>query len=153
MGVTKKRVLLAIDMQCPTLWVASYALHLTSRLNLALAVMMVFPENHQPHSVSLDENTRLWLSKFREECTRENVPVEVFISYGEFCEEIFRFSNSKSSVQFIVIGISGETHISNLMKHAKIFQNLHEQQGVDTLLVWIHGKVKRLTEIYQEKNP
>jgi hypothetical protein len=136
----KKKVLLAIDMNYPTLWAASYALHLTSRLNFALALMMVFPETQQNRPLSLDENIRLWLSRFREECNKENVPIEVFISCGEFLEEIVRFSNSKSYVQFIVIGVSNEIQIDTLTKHAQTFQNLHQQQGVDILLVWAHGK-------------
>lgn len=147
----KKKVLLAIDMEFPTLWAASYALHLAARLGLSLAVMMVFPEGQE--EATLDDNIRIWLGKLQEQCNREDVSIELFLGYGKFGEEVSQFSNSKSFVQFIVTGVSNNRlHIERIMSQAQIFKKLYVQQGVETLLVWSHGKVGRLREVYENGN-
>jgi nucleotide-binding universal stress UspA family protein len=151
----KKRVLLAIDMAAPAVWAASYALQLAARLGLSLAVMAVFPA--QPGDGAdgeispevLEEDTRLWLGKVREQCQQEGVPMEIFISSGPFYEEVLRFSNSQSSVQFIIIGVAGDFP-KERMECSPLLKSLHQQFEGEVLLVRVQGKVARLADICRE---
>jgi nucleotide-binding universal stress UspA family protein len=151
----KKRVLLAIDMEAPALWAASYAVQLAARLGLSLAVMAVFPvkpgssANGEISPEVLEEDTRLWLGKVRERCQQEGVPLEIFISSGPFGEEVLRFANSESSIQFIVMGLPGDfpperTECSPLLR------SLHQQFEGEVLLVRVQGKVARLADICRQ---
>jgi nucleotide-binding universal stress UspA family protein len=148
----KKQVLLAIDMEAPALWAASYAVQLAARLELSLAAMAVFPA--KPGSLAngeispevLEEDTRLWLGKVREHCQREGVPMEIFISSGPFYEEVLRFSNSQSSVQFIIMGVAGDFP-SKRMECSPLLESLHQQFEGEVLLVRVQGKVARLADI------
>jgi nucleotide-binding universal stress UspA family protein len=151
----KKQVLLAIDMEAPALWAASYAVQLAARLELSLAVMAVFPA--KPGSLAngeispevLEEDTRLWLGKVREHCQREGVPMEIFISSGPFYEEVLRFSNSQSSVQFIIMGVAGDFP-SKRMECSPLLESLHQQFEGEVLLVRVQGKVARLADICRQ---
>jgi len=151
----KKRVLLAIDMEAPAGWAASYALQLAARLNLSLAVMAVFPA--KPGSLAdgeispevLEEDTRLWLGKVRERCQQEGVPMEIFVSSGPFYEEVLRFSNSESSVQFIIMGLAGDFP-KEMMECSPLLKSLHQQFEGEVLLVRVQGKVVRLADICRQ---
>ncbi|MBU4232903.1 MAG: universal stress protein [Desulfobacterales bacterium] len=151
----KKRVLLAIDMEAPAVWAASYAVQLAARLKLSLAVMAVFPV--QPESLAngeispevLEEDTRLWLGKIRERCQQEGVTMEIFISSGPFYEEVLRFSNSPSSVQFIIMGLAGDFPQEG-MECSPPLQRLHQQFEGEVLLVRVQGKVARLADICRQ---
>jgi hypothetical protein len=151
----KKRVLLAIDMEAPARWAAAYAVQLAARLDLSLAVMAVFPA--QPGSLAngeispevLEEDTRLWLGKVRERCQQEGVPMEIFVSSGPFYEEVLRFSNSQSFVQFIIMGVAGDFPPGK-MECSPLLERLHQQFEGEVLLVRVQGKVARLADICRQ---
>ena len=148
----KKQVLLALDMAAPARWAASYAVQLAARLGLCLAVMAVSPS--QPGSGAggenspevLEEDTRLWLAKIRERCQQEGVPMEIFVSSGPFSEDVLRFSNSQSSVQFIIIGLAGDDP-KGRTECSPLLESLHRQFEGEVLLVRVRGKVERLADI------
>ena len=151
----KKQVLLAINMEAPARWAASYAVQLAARLSLSLAVMAVFPP--KPGSLAngeispevLEEDTRLWLGKVRERCQQEGVPMEIFVSSGPFYEEVLRFSNSQSSVQFIIMGVAGDFPKERL-ECSPLLESLHRQFEGEVLLVRVQGKVARLADICRQ---
>ena len=151
----KKRVLLAIDMAAPAVWAASYAVQLAARLELSLAVMAVFPvkpgslANGEISPEVLEEDTRLWLGKVRERCQQEGVPMEIFVSSGPFGEEVLRFSNSESSVQFIIMGLAGDFPQGG-MECSPLLKSLHQQFEGEVLLVRVQGKVARLADICRQ---
>lgn len=151
----KKLVLLAIDMEAPALWAASYAVQLAARLGLSLAVMAVFPgkpENGANGEISpevLEEDTRLWLGKVRERCQQAGVPMEIFISSGPFGEEVLRFANSQSLVQFIIMGLAGDFPPGRLAC-SPLLASLHRQFEGEVLLVRVQGKVERLADICRQ---
>jgi len=153
----KKRVLLAIDMEAPARWAASHAVQLAARLELSLAVMAVFPvkpENGTDGEISpngLEEDTRLWLGKVREQCQQEGVSMEVFISSGPFCEEVLRFANSESSVQFIIMGLAGDFP-QGMTECSPLLKSLHQQFEGEVLLVRVQGKVARLADICRQNS-
>jgi nucleotide-binding universal stress UspA family protein len=151
----KKRVLLAIDMAAPAVWAASYAVQLAARLELSLAVMAVFPVtgNAADGEISpevLEEDTRLWLGKVREQCQQEGVPMEIFVSSGPFYEEVLRFSNSESYVQFIIMGLAGNFP-QGMTDCSPLLQSLHQQFEGEVLLVRVQGKVARLADICRQQ--
>jgi len=153
--VMKKRVLLAIDMETPGRWAASYAVQLAARLGLSLAVMAVFPvkpANGTDDEISpngLEEDTRLWLGKVRERCQQERVPLEIFISYGPVGEEVLRFANSQSSIQFIIMGLPGDFPTEN-NECSSLLRSLQRQFEGEVLLVRAQGKVARLADICRQ---
>jgi hypothetical protein len=150
----KKLVLLAIDMETPALWAASYAVQLAARLGLSLAVMAVFPvkpgslANGEISPEVLEEDTRLWLGKVRERCQQERVPMEIFISSGPFYDEVLRFANSQSSVRFIIMGLAGD--LQERTECSPLLASLHQQFEGEVLLVRVQGKVERLADICRQ---
>jgi nucleotide-binding universal stress UspA family protein len=157
LAVMNKRVLLAIDMEAPAAGAASYAVQLAARLKLDLAVMAIFPARRGRGAAKtevsledLNEDQRLWLGRVRERCQQEGVPVEIFVSSGSFMEEVLRFSNSQSAMQFIVMGLDcppgGHPRCSPPLK------NLSLQFEGEVLLVRGQGKVMRLTDLCRENH-
>ena len=109
----KKQVLLAINMEAPARWAASYAVQLAARLGLSLAVMAVFPA--KPGNLA---NGRFLRRSWRKtpDCGWERSgsaasgkgsPWKFSYPQGRY-EEVLRFSNSQSSVQFIIMGVAGD---------------------------------------------
>lgn len=149
----KKRVLLAIDLEAPAAWAASYAVQLAGRLGLSLVVMAVLPASSGAGAgngeISLDglkEDQRLWLGKVRERGQQEGVPMEIFVSSGPFCEEVLRFSHSQIAVQFIIMGLPGDLARGSL-ECSPPLKSLHQQFEGEVLLVRGQGKVTRLADL------
>ena len=150
----KKRVLLAIDLEAPASWAASYAVQLAARLELSLILMAILaPPRRQAAAAKqavsmaeLREEQRLWLGKIRERCQQEGVEVEIFISAGAFCQEVVRFARVQSSLQFIIMGCPGDVLAGGQECTPSALQNLRRQLEGDILLVRGQGKVMRLTD-------
>ena len=151
----KKRVLLAIDLEAPASWAASYAVQLATRLELSLVLLAILAApRRQPASekkalsmAGLKEEHRLWLGKIRERCQQEGVEVEIFISAGAFCEEVRRFAQAQSALQFIIMGFPGDSTAAGLECTDPALQDLRRQMEGEILLVRGQGKVMRLTDI------
>jgi len=153
----KKRVLLAIDMETPANWAASYAVQLAARLELFLVVMAIFPASQgsggEKGEISLEglkEDQRLWLGRVRERCQQEGVPVEIFVSSGPFFEEVLRFSHSQSAVQFIVMGLDWASE--GVLTCSPPLKILYQQFEGEVLLVRGQGKVMRLTDLCRQNH-
>jgi hypothetical protein len=97
----------------------------------------------------LEEDTRLWLGKVRERCQQAGVPMEIFISSGPFYEEVLRFANSQSSVQFIIMGLAGDFP-QERTECSPLLASLHRQFEGEVLLVRVQGKVERLADICRQ---
>jgi nucleotide-binding universal stress UspA family protein len=149
----KKRVLLAIDLEAPASWAASYAVQLAARLELSLMLMAILAaprrrpaaEKKILSMAGLREEQRLWLGKIRERCQQEGVEVEIFISAGPFCEEVLRFAQAQSALQFIIMGFPGDAH-GGLECSPMALESLRRQLDSEILLVRGQGKVMRLTD-------
>jgi hypothetical protein len=151
----KKRVLLAIDMEAPATWAASYAVQLAARLELSLVVMAIFPaspgrgaEKGEISLEGLQEAQRLWLGRVREHCQQEGVPVEIFVSSGPFYEEVLRFAHSQSGMQFIVMGLDWVAEGG--LTCSPPLKSIHQQFEGEVLLVRGQGKVMRLTDLCRQ---
>lgn len=149
----KKRVLLAIDLEAPASRAASYAVQLAARLELSLVLLAI---SAAPRRSSVDkkllsmaglkEEQRLWLGKIRERCQQEGVEVEIFISAGPFCQEVRRFAQAQSALQFIIMGFPGDSATVGLECSEPALQDLRRQLDGEILLVRGQGKVMRLTD-------
>jgi nucleotide-binding universal stress UspA family protein len=150
----KKRVLLAIDLETPASWAASYAMELAVRLDLSLVLMAILAaprrqsatEKKELSMAGLREEQRLWLGKIRERCQQEGVEVEIFISAGSFCQEVLRFARAQSALQFIIMGFPGDARVNSLECEPPDLQSLRRQFEGEILLVRGQGKVVRLTD-------
>jgi Universal stress protein family len=150
----KKRVLLAIDLEAPASWAASYAVQLAARLELSLMLMAIWAaprrgpaaEKKALSMAGLKEEQRLWLGKIRERCQQEGVEVEIFISAGPFCEEVLRFAQAQSALQFIIMGFPGDAQAGGLECSPTALESLRRQLDSEILLVRGQGKVMRLTD-------
>jgi nucleotide-binding universal stress UspA family protein len=149
----KKRVLLAIDLEAPASWAASYAVQLAARLELSLVLMAILAaprrqgaEKKALSMAGLREEQRLGLGKIRERCQQEGVEVEIFISAGSFCEEVLRFAKAQSALQFIIMGFPGDSAADDLECSPSALQDLRRQLEGEILLVRGQGKVVRLTD-------
>jgi nucleotide-binding universal stress UspA family protein len=149
----KKRVLLAIDLEAPDSWAASYAVQLAARLGLSLILMAILAPPRQPTAAApptlslaeLREDQRLWLGKIRERGQQEGVEVEIFISAGSFCQEVQRFARAQSALPFIIMGFSEEFQAGGQGCTPAALQNLRRELEGEILLVQGQGKVMRLT--------
>jgi nucleotide-binding universal stress UspA family protein len=150
----KKRVLLAIDLEAPASWAASYAVQLAARLELSLVLLAVLaaprrrpdPGKKVLSLAELKEEQRLWLGKIRERCQQEGLEVEIFISAGSFCQEVLRFAQAQSALQFIIMGFPGDGPAGGLECSLADLQDLRRQLEGEILLVRGQGRVMRLTE-------
>jgi len=147
----KKRVLLAIDLDQPATWAASYAVQLAARLQLALVLVAVFPPlqgsargDNEASLAGLDEEQRLWLGKVRERCQQEWVEMEIFISSGPFCEEVLRFAQAQGSLRFVIMGTSGR---GGSLSCSDALKSLQQQFEGEVLLVRGQGQIIRLGEL------
>jgi hypothetical protein len=75
--------------------------------------------------------------------------MEIFISSGPFYEEVLRFSNSQSSVHFIIMGLAGDFP-QGRMECSPLLKSLHQQFEGEVLLVRVQGKVARLADICRQ---
>lgn len=151
----KKRVLLAIDLEAPASWAASYAVQLAARLELSLVLMGISPAPRRQGSdkkalsmAGLREEQRLWLGKIRERCQQEGVEVEIFISAGPFCQEVLRLAQAQSALQFVIMGFPQDQPAGGQDCPPAALQDLRRQLEGEILLVQGQGKVMRLTENY-----
>jgi nucleotide-binding universal stress UspA family protein len=149
----KKKVLLAIDLEAPASWAASYAVQLAARLELSLLLMAIAAPRQKAAAekkalsmAGLKEEQRLWLGKIRERCQQEGVEVEIFISAGSFCKEVLRFAKAQSALQFIIVGFPGEAPADDPECSRAALQDLRRQLEGEILLVRGQGSVMRLTE-------
>jgi nucleotide-binding universal stress UspA family protein len=150
----KKRVLLAIDLETPASWAASYAVELAVRLDLSLVLMAILAaprrqsaaEKKELSMAGLREEQRLWLGKIRERCQQEGLEVEIFISAGSFCQEVLRFARAQSALQFIIMGFPGNARVNGLECEPPDLQSLRRQFEGEILLVRGQEKVVRLTD-------
>lgn len=148
----KKKVLLAIDLEAPASWAASYAVQLAARLELSLLLMAIAAPRPKAASekkalsmAGLKEEQRLWLGKIRERCQQEGVEVEIFISAGSFCKEVLRFAKAQSALQFIIMGVP-EEFANDPECSGSALKDLRRQLEGEILLVRGQGKVMRLTD-------
>ncbi|MGD0828877.1 MAG: hypothetical protein ABSA09_12465 [Desulfobaccales bacterium] len=147
-------MLLAIDLETPASWAASYAMELAVRLDLSLVLMAILAaprrqsatEKKELSMAGLREEQRLWLGKIRERCQQEGVEVEIFISAGSFCQEVLRFARAQSALQFIIMGFPGDARVNSLECEPPDLQSLRRQFEGEILLVRGQGKVVRLTD-------
>jgi hypothetical protein len=153
----KKRVLLAIDLEAPASWAASYAVQLAARLELSLVLMAISPAPRRQgpdkkalSMAGLREEQRLWLGKIRERCQQEGVEVEIFISAGPFCQEVLRFAKAQSALQFVIMGFPRDQAGGQDCPPAAL-QDLRRQWEGEILLVQGQGKVVRLTDNYGQQ--
>ncbi len=152
--IMKKKVLLAIDLEAPASWAASYAVQLAARLELSLMLMAILaPLRPKPAGekkalsmAGLKEEQRLWLGRIRERCQQEGVEVEIFISAGPFCDEVLRFAKAQSALQFIIMGFPGDAAAGNPQCPHSALKDLRRQLEGEILLVRGQGKVVRLTD-------
>jgi nucleotide-binding universal stress UspA family protein len=150
----KKKVLLAVDLEAPASWAASYAVELAARLELSLVLMAILATpRRRPASgkktlslAGLREEQRLWLGKIRERCQQEGVEVEIFISAGSFCQEVQRVAQAQGALQFIIMGFPGDYQAGSRECDFSALQDLRRQLEEEILLVRSHGKVIRLTD-------
>jgi len=148
-----KKVLLAVDLQAPGAWAASYALQLAARLKVSLVLMAILPE--PPPGVNpgagevimedLKEQQRLWLGQVREECQREGVGLEIFISAGLFAPEVLRFVSSQPGIQVIVLARPRKWPPAEGGAGAAALRTLKRIFAGEILLVQGQGRIERLT--------
>jgi len=153
-----KKVLLAIDLNSPGTWAASYAIQLAARLQASLILMAILPEppggpNPHPGGVlmeDLKEEQRLWLGQVREESQREGVPLEIFVSAGAFSREVLRFVSSQPGIRFIVLGLTGGFPLKERQAEAVVLRTLKRIFTGEILLVPGQGQIQRFTELHRQ---
>jgi len=147
-----RRVLVTIDLDSIASWAATYGVRLAARLEEAVALILVSSslgcggkaESAQLSLEGLSKDQRLWLDHVVRECQREGVSVEIYYSCGSFFEEVIRFIQSQSSIQFVVVGVPRDFGKGSDPLFSSALKRLHHVFGGEILLVWEKGRVTRL---------
>lgn len=150
-----KRVLVVVNLDALASWAAFYGVQLAARMSSSLALMAISPSSepegeYRPTRTSpeaLDEDQRLWLNQVVEQCQREGVSVEIYVSSGPFFEEVIRFVRSQRSVQFIVMGVPRDFPPENRFAFSAALKRLHSVFNGEILLVRERGRIIQVSDI------
>ena len=154
-----KRVLLAIDLGSPSTRAASYAVQLAARLKFSLVLMAVSPANGKrlkDSDIPLEElpkDQRAWLDRVVGESRREEVNLEIFISFNPFYEELLRFVESRAAIDFIIMGLPDDGPREGRGEPPHPLESIHSSFDGEVLLVRPRGEILRLSDHLNLTNP
>ncbi len=149
-----RRVLVPIDADSPAEYSISYGIRLAARTKSSLTVIAISSSRVGAKSstsllaISNSSHDQLnWLNEAIDEGQKRDVKVDVFVTSGEFFNQVLEFVRSQPIVQFIVIDesnlVGGEAH-----KFSRGLRRLREEFEGEILLVKRAGDVTHFADIY-----
>ena len=151
-----RTVLVAVHLESPAYWAISYAIQLAARLRSSVVLMVVtrsslWSDKREPAQIylaGLKDDQRLWLDQAVARCQREGVNMEIFFSCGPFFQEVIRFVQVQSSVDFIVMGLPSDSPKRKRDAFPASIMRLHDQFAGEILLVQEREGVTQLAKRY-----
>ncbi len=105
-----RRVLVAVDLDSPAEFSISYGIRLAARTKSSVTVIAVSTSgletksSSEPRAISECSRHQLaWLNEAIEESRKRDTDIEMFVTSGDFFDEILQFVRSKPIIQFIVL--------------------------------------------------
>ncbi len=147
-----KRVLVAVDLRSVSEAAIVYGIELAARIKSPLSLIAISsskPQKQLSTSPGLAQHDQTkWMEHAVAESQEKAVNVEIFVSTGQFFEEIMRFVRSHPAVQFIVMAASKEKKSEDYSKFTSDLKQLHKEFEGEILLVEKAGKVARASDLY-----
>jgi hypothetical protein len=152
----QSKVLVAIDFCAPAFWAGHYAVKLAARLKSPLIFLGILPPEMVDHNsgssiipADIPEEYRQRLDEVVRLTQKEGVSLEIFLSSGQFFEEIRHFLSGLERFQFFVIGVPQETCSEAMEPLTTALKGLHRSFTGEILLVREQGKIASLSEFDQ----
>ncbi len=135
-----ERILVGIDSKMTTLWSVLYALNLAKRMDVRISVLLVI----EPAASSEKENEhdgdgiKHRLEAYIQEGRSEGIPIDYFLTYGSFKEELITFIQEKK-ISLLVVD-----------------KPIADRKGASVMLPELLGEIKLRTncriEVVQKKD-
>ena len=149
-----RRVLVAMDLDSPAEFLISYGIRLAARTKSSLTVIAVSSSrlgtksSTSPLTISdCSHEQRAWLNEAISESQRRDTNVEVFVTSGDFFDQVMQFIRSQPIMQFIVLDDSnlagGDAH-----KFSHGLRRLRREFEGEILLVRRAGDVTHFSDLY-----
>lgn len=153
------KVLVAVDFQTPAPWGWQYAVQLAARLKLPLAFLgVVVPAGAGSRGTGngiypegLAEDHKRQLERVVQQCQKEGVGLEIFLTEGSFFQEVKRLVNSAGNFKFLVMGAPRTASLPEMEAFSGAIRELHRHFSGEILLVREQGSVTRLDDPGQRK--
>jgi|UniRef100_A0A7C3SHI5 nucleotide-binding universal stress UspA family protein len=148
------KVLVAVDFDTPTPWAWQYAVQLSARLRLPLSFLGVLVSaegaDREPgdglYPEELAEGPKQQLQDVLQQCQKEGVGLEIFLTEGSFFQEVKRLVNSAGNFKFLVMGAPRTASLSEMEAFSEAIRELHGHFSGGILLVQEQGSVTRLDD-------
>jgi hypothetical protein len=105
-----RRVLVAMDLDSPAEFSIFYGIRLAARTKSSLAVIAVSSSRlgtkspSSPLTISdCSDDQRTWLNEAINESQKRDINVEVFVTSGDFFDQVLQFIRSQPIIQFVVL--------------------------------------------------
>ncbi len=149
-----RRVLVAMDLDSPAKFSISYGIRLSARTQSSLTIIAVSSSKLRttsptslPRIRDRSEDPRSWLDEAIDQGQKRGVNVEVFVTSGDFFDQLLQFIRSQPIIQFIVLN---ETNLSggDAHKFDHGLRNLRQEFEGEILLVRKAGDVTHFPDLY-----
>jgi hypothetical protein len=149
-----RRVLVAVDLDSHKESSISYGIRLAARTKSSVTVIAVsfsklgIKSSASPQTISDYSHDQLaWLNEAIEEGQKEDTNVEMFVTSGDFFDQVLQFVRSQPAIQFIVLDESnlagGDTY-----KFDQGLRRLRKEFEGEILLVRRAGDVTHFSDLY-----
>lgn len=150
-----KRVLVAVSLDSSKDHSIAYGTRLAARIKSSMALLAVSSAGargqDQPSRIreaDLRDRRYPWLDQVLEESQREGVKLEIFLAGGNFFDEILRFVQFQTSVQFIVMAAPADLGIDDGSEPNAALKRLHREFDGEILLVQKAGDITRVSDLH-----
>jgi|UniRef100_A0A7C3SIB8 nucleotide-binding universal stress UspA family protein len=149
------KVLVAVDFDTPTPWAWQYAVQLAARLKFPLTFLgVVVPtagadlgSGDGLYPEELAEGPKRQLQGVVQQCQKEGVGLEIFLTEGSFFQEVKRLVNSAGNFKFLVMGAPRTASLPEMEAFCRAIRELHRHFCGEILLVREQGSVTRLDNL------
>jgi hypothetical protein len=149
-----RRVLVAMDLDSPAKFSISYGIRLSARTKSSLTIIAVSSSKLRRTSSTsslrisdCSNDQRTWLNEAIDEGQKRDINVEVFVTSGEFFDQLLQFIRSQPIIQFIVLN---ETNLpgEDAYKFGEGLRHLRQEFEGEILLVRKAGDVTHFFDLY-----
>ena len=149
-----RRVLVAVDLDSPAEFSISYGIRLAARTKSSVTVIAVSSSrlgaksSAAPQTISdYSHDQPAWLNEAIEESQEQGTNVEMFLTSGDFLDQVLQFVRSQPIIQFIVLDESNLAG-GDANKFSQGLRRLRKEFEGEILLVRRAGDVAHFSDLY-----
>ena len=149
-----RRVLVAVHLDSPAEFSISYGIRLAARTKSSVTVIAVSSSrlgtksSTAPLTLSdCSHDQRAWLNEAIDESQKLDVNVEMFVTSGDFFDQVLQFIRSQPIIQFVVLDESNLAG-GDAYKFSRGLRRLRKEFEGEILLVRRAGDVTHFSDLY-----